>query len=124
MEGAPPEMPDKDAQRGDMPGGQAPQNGGDMPDMQNGGDFHRGPGGPEAVPGDTQFSDQMRGQNEMGGGGRGDGGQFMPWGQNEDRPQDAAASEISTVSPGTSALLGVSVLFLLAGIFAALKVKH
>ena len=168
-ENTPPEMPDKDAQRGEMQGGQMPQGGGapqddfapggvqgggDMPDMndvpnipdfgdmngdvppdgfqvpegssdrQNGGNIQRESSSPEAASGDTQFPDQMRGQNGMGGGNRGDGSQFMPWGQNEDRLQDAAASGTSTVSPDTLALVGVSILFLLAGILVALKVKH
>lgn len=165
-----PGKPDRDAQRGELPGGQAPQNGGDVPqgdfasggvqgggdmpdmgdvpnipdfsgangvappdgfqvpesgpDMQNGGNVQRESASREAVSGETQFPDQMRGQNGMGGSNRGDGGQFIPWGQNEDRPQDAAASGISTVSSDTLALAGVSILFLLTGILVALKVKH
>ena len=100
---------------------QVPENG---PDTQNEADIQREPGSPETVSGDTQFPDQIRGQNGMGGGNRGDGGQFMPRGQDQNGLQNAAASEISTVSPDTLALVGVSILFLLAGIFVALKMKH
>ena len=167
IESTPPDMPDKDAQRGEMPGGQMPQGGGapqndftpggvqgggDMPDMDNvpnipasgnmddtafpngavpengpgiqhEGGSQREPNDPDAVSGEMQFPDQGRGQNGMGGG-REDGSQFMQWGQNQDRPQDAAASGSSTVSPDALVLMGVSILFLLAGILIALKVKH
>ena len=63
-------------------------------------------------------------QNGMGGGSRGDDGRFTQWGQNRDGPQDAAASGTPAVPPAALALVGVSILSLLAGIGIALKIKH
>lgn len=98
---------------------------GDMsvPGMQNKGDVRRGPGGTEADSGESQPPDEMHGPNGMGGG-RDDAGRVMQWGQNQNEPQGAVASGNSAVSPDTLALAGISVLFLLAGILIALKVKH
>lgn len=140
-EGTPPEMPDRDAQRDEMPDGQMPPDGGDAPwgDFAPGGIQGGGRPDMDNIPNIPDFGD-MNGAAPPDGtqapeGGPGtqngedirrepSGSQFTPWGQNEDRPQDAAASGISTVSPDTLALVGVSILFLLTGIFVALKVKH
>ena len=96
----------------------------DDPGMQTEEDIQREPSGSEAVSGEAQLPDQTRGQNGMGGGNRGDGRQFMQWDQNQSGPQDAAASGTPAVSPGALALVGVSILSLLAGIIIAFKVKH
>lgn len=91
----PPKIPEGNAGQAETPG---------MPDMDN-------------IPEIPAFGDM--------GGDRGDGGRFMPWGQSQDGPQDDGAVSVSAaVSPDALVLLGVSVLFLLAGIFVALKVKH
>lgn len=58
-----------------------------------------------------------------GGNGRG-GGQFMRGGQGQDWARDAAADKTSAISPDVLLTVGVSVLFLLAGLFIAFKVKH
>ena len=50
--------------------------------------------------------------------------QFTQRGQDQDRTQGGVSSEIPAVSPDTFLLIGVSVLFLLAGIVIALKVRH
>lgn len=103
--------------------GAAPPNNAQIPEdghvMQNGAGFQHGPGGLGAVSDETQLPDEMRGQNGKGGGNRGDGSQFTQWGQHQDRPQEAAASGISTVSLDTLALVGASILALLVGILAA-----
>ena len=101
-------------------GFQVPEDG---PGMQTGEDVRREPSGSEAVSGEAQLPDQPREQNGMGGS-RGDGRQFMQWDQNQSGPQDAAASGAPAVSPGALALVGVSILSLLAGIIIAFKVKH
>ncbi len=61
--------------------------------------------------------------SQMPGGFR-DGGQFAQRGQDQNGPQGAAAPADPAVSLDALALTGVSALFLLAGIFVALKVKH
>lgn len=134
---SPGQMPDM----GDFPG-QMPDMG-DLPDLPASGDRNgvTPPDGfqmPEGTPG-TQDAEntpdepggqgnpwdngQMRGQAGPDGGLRG-GGQFAQWGQNQDGPQGAAVPGDSAVSPETLVLVGVSALFLLAGIFIAVRVKH
>ena len=125
MENTPPEIPSGDpGQEGtpEMPDGPMPQDGGDISrdDFTPGG----GQGGGRPDMGEMQFPDQTRGQNGMDGGKRGNGGQFMQWEQDQDGPQGFAAPEGPAASLGTLALVGASVLFLLAGILVARKVKH
>ena len=66
----------------------------------------------------------------MGGGFGGDmpqmpgGDRFSQWGQNQNQPQGGAASDAAAVSPDMLLQVGVSALFLLAGILFAFKVKH
>ena len=120
MENTPPELSDKDDEHGGIPD----RNGqwGEIPNghMPQGSDAPQG----DFAPGSIQDGGNMPDMDDVPNGNRGDGSQFMPWGQNEGRPQDAAASGTSAVSPDTLALVGVSILFLLAGIFVALKMKH
>ena len=58
------------------------------------------------------------------GGNRRGGDQFAQWGQNQDRAQGGASNEASVVSSDAMIMVGVSALFLLAGLFIAFKVKH
>ena len=117
--------PDGDADRGDMP--QRPNGGfaeGDRPQMPDGG-FAEGdmPQRPDGDFMDGSFP-QIPDEDFTRGGGRRGGDQFMRGGQDQDWAQDAAAGETSAVSPDTLIMVGVSVLFLLAGLFIAFKVKH
>ena len=93
-----PELPDEDAERGEMP--QMPADGfpdGELPQATDDG-FTRG--------------------------GRRGGDPFTQRGQDQTRAQDGAAVEASAVSPEALIMVGVSVLFLLAGLLIALKVRH
>lgn len=96
---------------GGMPGGGF--EGGGMPQMPGG---NLPDGNVPQMP-DGDFSDGF-----TGGGWGGD--RFTQWGQNQNQPQGGAADAASAVSPETFLPVGVSVLFLLAGIVIALKVKH
>ena len=62
----------------------------------------------------------------MQGGGFGSrgGDRFTQWDQSQDRPQDGAADTTFAISPDALPPVGVSVLFLLAGLVIAFKVKH
>ena len=104
-----------------MPGGGFPD--GEMPQIPGGnfpdGDMPQLPGR-DFEDGDTP---QMPGGDFQNGGNR-RGDQFTQWGQGQDRTQDGAAGETAVVSPGVFLSVGISVLFLLAGIVIAFKVKH
>ena len=94
---------------GGFPGGGFPNGDfgdGDMPQMP-GGNF---PGG-DAAP-------------QMPGGGFGNGDRFTQWGQNQGHAQTGADDTASAVSPEMFLPVGISVLFLLAGLVFAFKVKH
>ena len=100
-----------DAGRGGMDGG-APQ----MPD--------RGfpDGGMPQMPGDGFPGGDTPEDGFPDGGWRGD--RFTQWGQDQDRTQGGAPGEAAAVPIDTLLPVGVSVLFLLAGIIIAVKVKH
>lgn len=68
--------------------------------------------------------DLMREPNGMGGGNLPDDNQFMRWEQNRDRMQGGMADDTPDLSPDAGILLGVSVLFLLAGIWIAFRVRY
>ena len=107
-----PAMSDGDTGRGGfsrMPGGDFPE--GEMPQIPWG-----------------NFSDSEMPQRPDGGFMPGtdsrDGDQFMQWRQNQDWPQNNTPAGTSAISPGTLIPVGISVLFLLAGLLIALKIKH
>ena len=107
-----PEPPDGAAGRGEGP--QAPDGGsvdGGIPQAPDGG----------FADGETPWT---RGDGFMGGGSRRGGDQFTQGGENQDRTQGGAAGEAPAVSPDAFIPVGVSALFLLAGIWIAVKVKH
>ena len=95
-----PELPDGNTGRGQAP--QTPDgffSDGEMPQRPDG-DFMRGA--------DRREEDQ-----------------FMQWRQNQDWPQQGnAVAEASAISSDSLIMVGVSVLFLLAGLLIAFKVKH
>ena len=62
---------------------------------------------------------QMPDDNFMRG-----GNQFMQGGRGQDWAQGAAAGETSAIAPDNLIMVGVSILFLLTGLFIAVKVKH
>ena len=100
--------------RGDRPFGSQPDGGGTDAE-----------GAPPEIPDGAPISGGGPGmQNGIGGGSRGDDGRFTQWEQNRDGPQDSAATGAPAVSPAALALVGVSILSLLAGIGIALKIKH
>lgn len=90
----------------------------DIPDGGFGQDaMHGMPDGRMPIDGGAQ-------QGEFTHGGQDSRGQFMQRGQEQGRPQGDAAVMEAVISPAALMLVGVSVLFLLAGIAAAFKVKH
>ena len=116
--------------RGGM--GQIPGGGfgdGEMPQMPDGGfgdgEMPRMPGGDFPGGGDAQIPDNGLPDGEMpqipGGGWGGD--RFTQWGQDQDRTQGGTPSDagdlLNTLLP-----VGISVLFLLAGLVIAFKLKH
>ena len=104
---------------GSFGGGQS----GEMPQMPGGG-FPDGE--MPQIPGGNFPDDEMPqipgGDFQDGGNRRGD--QFTQWGQNQDRTQDGSSGGTAAVSPGALISVGISVLFLLAGILIAFKFKH
>ena len=97
-------------QGGDF-GGMFGGRGGEMPQRPNG-DFP-----------DGEFP-RMPDDDFMRGGGMRGGDRFMQGGQNQDWARDDAADETSAISPDALIMVGVSVLFLLAGLAVAFKAKH
>ena len=114
-------FPDRDGPQ--MPDGGVPDGG--EPQIPDGSGFPDG--GRPQIPDGGAFPDGGRPQMPNGGftddGGR-DGSRFPQWGQEQDRTQDGAQSGAAAVPPDTLILVGVSVLFLLAGILIAFKVRH
>ena len=106
---------DRGGPGGQMPGGDF--GGGEMPQMPGGG-F---PGGDGGLPSGELPDDDFNGG--FPGGGRGDD-RFTQWGQDQDRAQGGTPGETAAVSLGALVPVGVSVLFLLAGLVIAFKVKH
>ena len=84
---------------------------GEMPQMPDGG----------GIP-DGELPQMPGGGFRNGGNRRGD--QFTQWGQGQDWTQGGTTGEAAAVLPGALIPVGISVLFLLAGIVIALKVKH
>ena len=119
-----PQMPDggfPDGEMPQMPGGGFPD--GNMPQMPGDG-F---PDGDVPQMPDGGFPDGDTPQASDDGfipGGNWHGDRFTQWGQDQDRTQGVAPNETATVSPDTFIMVGVSVLFLLAGIIIAFKFKH
>ena len=108
-----------DAPDGGFGGGQ----GGEIPQLPDGGS----PDGDMPQMPDGGFPDGEIPQQPSGGfqgGGSWHGDQFTQWGHGEDWTQDGAAGETAAVSPGVFLSVGISVLFLLAGIVIAFKYKH
>ena len=99
-----------------MPGGNSPGSGdgSQIPDGGSGGDMWQIPGGD---PPDGNFNDGFPGDDRGGN-------RFTQWGQAQGQPQGGTAEAAPAVSPSTFLAVGVSVLFLLAGIWFAFKVKH
>ena len=100
-----------------MPGGQGMPELQEMPELQDMPEL-------QEMPGMSEIPDQQHGQNGMGGGNRRIEDQPMQWGQNHDWIPDSEAAETSVASSATVILTGASILFLLAGILIALKVRH
>lgn len=94
----------------------------DMFGMQNGDDMRPNMDG-QFDP-TMQIPGQERGQENMGGGNRNGGNRFMQWGQDPNRMQGGAAAETAAGLTDAVISVGISMLFLLAGILFALKVKH
>ena len=114
-----PQLPGGGFGDGEMP--QPPDGGfgdGEMPQLPDGG-FGDGEM-PQLPDGELPDSDSDDG---FPGGGRG-GDRFAQWGQNQDQTQGGAAEAAAAVSPGTLLAVGVSALFLLAGLVIAFKIKH
>ena len=120
-----PQMPNGDSANGEMP--QRPDDGlidGEMPQLPDGGPTDRAP--PQMPDGDFTEDEMPQIPDDdfmRGGGGRG-GEQFMQWEQNQDWAQGNTPSNTSALSAGTLLPVGISVLFLLAGILIAWKTKH
>ena len=130
MDGIPPEglpeMPDEGFGRGQMP--QMPDGfaGGEVPDGQTdwgGRGFPRGDFDPDGMQedfsGEAQVPNQGRGQGGMDDGNRRGREQFIQIEHNQQ-----ASDEATAASPDVLISVGICVLLLLAGILAAIKVKH
>lgn len=121
------DMLDGGMQQGGFPGGMRGGRGGRMERFGGGNrpdadDMNRDN---EDAPQNDFASGYMQGNRpDMGSGNWPDEAQFMQRGQNRDWMQGGEIAQTSVVSPETLILTGVSILFLLAGILIALKVKH
>ena len=123
--GEAPQMPDNGDRNGEIP--QRPDGGftdGNVPQMPDGG-FGNGEM-PQLPDGDfgTGEMPQVSDSDFTHGGNWRDGDQFTQWGQNQDQPQNTASGGTSAASPDALITVGISALFLLAGLLFALKVRH